>query len=326
MDDFTPTTLHRSELTPAPTRTTACPTKESNWPILGSTLPPTPDDDVGRVCKCMMSSAQCTANPDAIERFELDWTSWNPENDSDNVEIKVQLCGKDRLCDGTASSQGEGRYDAFSGCEYYERLSWEMSRLSRTHANESEPCILPEHHNNPRIYAGLFTFQEDPTFDAECKFLLDQAGPEGTGAITNFDFARSTQSPSNSVPNNTGSGSSLSVGANAGIGLGVAAGVMLALILAMFLLRRRKKAREVAGGDDPLRKAELSGTGVGYLEKDGTDLYTAKDNYGVVRRYQVVEVPADVPSEVPAMNDQPWELHGNAIAGELPVSSVSGFS
>lgn len=320
MANFSATTLYNTDFSAAPTRTTECPTKSGNWTVAGATLPPTPNDDVVRTCKCMMSSIQCIANEKTAEAVG------DVEFDSLDVVLWA-ICGEDfTLCNGTTARQDEGRYGAFNGCTNMERLSWAMSYWSRTNTSDHQPCTLPENPDNPRLYAGLFSVQEPQSPDAECKFLLDQAGPEGTATITNYDFARATDpSSSNSdSQSDRGSGFSMSIGAKAGIGLGVAVGVIAILLLALYFLRRKKKAKRAAveaetmQGDDRFAKPELDGTSVGRLEKDGTDAdqkYLYEHNHGAEQNH-IVEAPA----EVPAMNDAPWELHGNAITGELPAS------
>lgn len=188
-----------------------------------------------------------------------------------------------------------------------------MSYWSRNNDTSDRTCAArtPE---NPRLYAGVFTKQNaTANLDPECKFLLDQAGVNGTGTITNFDFARSTggstTSNSSPQPENTG----LSVGAKAGIGIGVAIGVIAALLLALFVLHRKKKAIKTTEQFD---KPELDGSGVTPREK----------NHGAeLGEGAIVEAPYMI-SEVHATNNVPWELDGNAIRGELPAMDLPAHS
>lgn len=87
---------------------------------------------------------------------------------------------------------------------------------------------------------------ERPPPSADCKFLLDQAGPNGLGTITAILEAYPRETGASSTESNPSDGGprKLSKGAKAGIALGVLTFIGLALIAALFLLRRIKQAKK----------------------------------------------------------------------------------
>lgn len=182
-----------------------------------------------------------------------------------------------------------------------------MSWWSKYNSSSDGDCKLKgnidKYVGNLSDYDGIMT-RQTPTLnlDAECKFLLDQAGVNGTGTITDFQLEKATPAPTSSSTTNStlnGDGSNgLSIGAKAGIGLGGAAVVIMALLLVLFVLHRKKKSTkqnhenlDKGGHEEQPLKAELEGRSVPEMDGEGKV------------------------AEVPYMNATPWELPVN----EQPV-------
>ena len=206
-----------------------------------------------------------------------------------------------------------------SACSRDERLSWDMSWWSKYNGSSDGDCKIKGKIDpvlgNLSDFDGMMTLQTPAlNLDGECKFLLDQAGVNGTGTVTDFQFARATPAPTSSS-NATNSGSSsdrdqksgLSIGAKAGIGLGAAMVVIMALLLILFVLHSRKKAIKQdhkdsgkVGPEQQQLKAELEAKSM--LEMEG----------------------AGMMAEVPCMNATPWELQADERPVEMYASNENG--
>ncbi|KAF2475933.1 uncharacterized protein BDR25DRAFT_278699 [Lindgomyces ingoldianus] len=299
MASITIPTISAAQYTPPPSKTTSCPTASGEWKPPGSTLPSTPHQNI---CACMMQTLDCVGNEVVIDKLR---------DPNKLIGYNRLACGYNLTdCPGTRWNQSRGEYNAFSSCSLAERLSWDLTYWSKYNNNSDGSCDIKGYINpssgNLSDYAGAMTKQTPSNnLTAECRFLLDQAGVNGTGTITNFDFARATASPT-PTRNPGKQPATLSIGAKAGIALGAAVAVILVLLLALFVLHRRKQARKSEANFD---KPELDGTGVDIVEK-----YQGRE----LGAEHVAEME-HLPAEVSTVHDPPVELHGNAIVGEMPT-------
>ena len=319
-------TMNIANYTPAPSIATACPTYGDGWFAVGATLAPSPN---GRVCNCMTQTLECSGNSVVIEKIDTSYGIL--------LEYYGMACGENRdQCPGTGTDPATGTYGAFrqvqfpleldfssntmrSACSRDERLSWDMSWWSKYNSSSDRDCKIKGTINpvlgNLSDFNGIMTRQTPAlNLDGECKFLLDQAGVNGTGTVTDFQFARATPAPtssSTSTSNNSSldrdQSSEISIGAKVAIGLGAAVVVIIALLLILFVLHRRKKVTKQdhkdlgkGGPEEQPLKAELEAKSMIEMEGAGTM------------------------AEVPCMNATPWELPADDRPIEMYVSNENG--
>jgi hypothetical protein len=277
----------------------------------------------------MTQTLECSGNSVAIEKIDTSYGIL--------IDYYEMACGANRdQCPGTGTDPATGTYGAFrqvqfllksgfnfnimrSGCSRDERLSWDMSWWSKYNSSSDGDCKIKGNIDsaigNLSDFNGIMTRQTPAlNLDRECKFLLDQAGVNGTGTVTDLQFARATPAPTSSSTSTNGGSSSdrdqnsgLSIGAKAGIGLGAAAVVILALLLILFVLHRKKKAAKQDHKDlgkvppeaQPL-KSELEAKSM--MEMEG----------------------AGRMAEVPCMNATRWELPADERPVEMYASNESG--
>ncbi|KAF2194180.1 carbohydrate-binding module family 43 protein [Zopfia rhizophila CBS 207.26] len=306
MKSLSISTLNAAQYTPPASKTTACPTPRVAWTVPGATLPPSPNQSV---CSCMMQTLDCVGSPVVMAQLAQ----------PDKLTTYYRLaCGDDfQGCPGTILNATLGEYGAFSACAQVERFSWDIDYWSKHNSFSQGDCKIKGYidpaNGNLSDYDGAMKKQTPSVnLNAECKFLLEQAGVNGTGTITNYDFARATSSTN---PTNTGNPSnqnsnqksSLSIGAKAGIGLGAAAAVILTLLLVLFILHRKKQARKAQTFENPELPAD--NTGASMAEK-----YRYQE-LGLENVAEMEHPPAEAPTGLNP--EQPVELHGDAAVAEL---------
>jgi hypothetical protein len=208
-----------------------------------------------------------------------------------------------------------------------------MTYYDKTNSYSNQTCVADNFYNENfgnlsfNVYRDAFT-KSTPTpmasINAECRFLLAQAGTDGTGTITQFDMKASAtpgkpaggSNPGNGNGNSAVGNSGLSVGAKAGVGVGVALAA-IAILLALFLLRRRKKARQVPQEEEEVfQKPELDGTGYVAKEKN------PHEHGGELGGEGLAELPVSY-HPVEAMNETPWELPAEEKRVEMPDKEPS---
>lgn len=257
MATITPTFPDATAYTPTAT-TPSCP-QNANW-TSSTALPPKPYPPL---CSCMVESLRCVVTANTLDTLKAkEMGTWE-----DNVE---SICNEDGImCGGIMQYTQNGTYGAFryarafslaphvadcraSACNHSATYSWAANQYLIRNGHES---CAPSN-STSSVLADLRTERPPPTDD--CKFLLDQAGQYGLGTVTATlgaspkETGASSTEPSRSE---TGTGK-LSRGAKAGIALGVLSFVGLALLAALFLLRRMKQAKKEAAslGDEDDRE------------------------------------------------------------------------
>ncbi|CAD6499447.1 BgTH12-03563 [Blumeria graminis f. sp. triticale] len=145
----------------------ACPATGVSW-AASSVLPPIANPDL---CKCMVSSLSCAANPTL--------------SDKDTGTLFSSVCGLDKKsCEGISANATTGKYGAYSMCSPKEQLSFAMDQYYKSQKKAPTACNFG---GNAKIQSASVA--------GSCEKLLEQAGSSGTGVVT-------------TVPTNAGSSTS----------------------------------------------------------------------------------------------------------------------
>jgi hypothetical protein len=198
---------------------------------VSSTLPPKTSD---RLCSCMMPTLGCVANDEADEATK--------------IQAADGICTP-KSCPGTRLNGAEGIYDSYHMCNRTEKTSWVFNRQYLQSGNDSSACTS---------VSGILQNPKSPELlPNDCKILLRQAGPEGTGTVTLFPTATSdTNSEFAKSSSKLNSGAKVAIG----VSIGIVAVLSIALLLC-FRHRRRKSSNTQTSTDEPegivYQKAEL---------------------------------------------------------------------
>jgi hypothetical protein len=275
MSDYTPTspipTACKSQLAVASSAGFASSIPSTTIPI-ATNLPPRPDD---RLCECMMGSLDCVAK----QKFTPGsyWLDSEPFERriaySSERELVQSACGRNASwCLGSETNSNTGQYGAFSVCNSTERGSWILDQMYK--ASNKDPSVCTS-------TGGVLVGVANPVAQLDdCRAILRQAGPQGTGTITysSLPIGRKV------------SRGGLSAAENIGLAIGILLVVMISA--ASILLLRRRKGRK--------RSVEEN-------NKDGTD------NFGKVElptnpasRDRKLDGKAELPYS-PAYTDKKWD-------------------
>ncbi|KAI1123564.1 Glucanosyltransferase-domain-containing protein [Nemania abortiva] len=163
-----PTSTALSAYTPT-NSAPACPTTDSSWLPVASPLPPAVNSDL---CDCAMSSLTCTINSD-------DESSYGAEFD--------YICGIDdaKYCVGIAHNATTGDYGAYAGCSPKQQLAWVANQYyqAQDSTNKASACD----------FNGLAQTQS-PKTSGSCSSLLEAAGTDGSGSVSEPTGAASSSS------------------------------------------------------------------------------------------------------------------------------------
>jgi hypothetical protein len=192
-----------------------------------------------RLCSCMVETLQCVSK----------------QKDPNDEAITDKLCVDtfdDFTCRGVRLDYETPKYGAYAYCRTPESNSWVLNQAFIS--SNKTPAVCTS--NNGTLQAPISP--DAQSYD--CKELLRQINPDGTGFVTatpslqSFDIS----------PNNSGNGlsidkSGLSIGSQVGIGLGVSA-LIIFLVAVAFGLRAHRKARTLSKEtkDLVIPKAELA--------------------------------------------------------------------
>lgn len=204
-------------------------------------------------------------------------------------------------CRGIKANSVTGEYGAYSMCEPYQRLSWQLN-LIHLDSNPSRACNISA---NPTM--AVYINSREPTTIPTCSAFLSQAGPLGDKTI-NYSFAAAatnfSSTSTSSTPSATGeptettkSGAStskvLSSGAIAGTAIGIVA--VLAILVGFFLLwRKRKQSKDAA---------------------EGLEVGNPPAGYEYVRNVELDSKSRK--SELPVPKERPLELPGGADVSQI---------
>ncbi len=158
MSDIRPTGVRMDEYEPTNTALEECPVADDTWQALSDPLPPTPNK---QLCTCMMESLECAVDTSVDEE--------------DYGDLFGTVCGfDDEVCNGIAANATTGEFGAYSMCNDLEKLSFAFNQYFRSQNNNPSACD----------FNGAATTQEPRAAEGDCESLLDQAGEDGTGALS----------------------------------------------------------------------------------------------------------------------------------------------
>lgn len=136
----------------------ACPTEYVNWTAAATPLPPSPNK---QLCSCMYSGLSCAVT-DGV-------------SDSKLQSLFNTVCGLDKnACAGINLDSKTGQYGAYSMCEAKEKLGFAFDQYYKSQGKASTACD----------FNGAANTQQPADESSQCKALLNQAGPAGTGTVT----------------------------------------------------------------------------------------------------------------------------------------------
>lgn len=154
-----PSGVEMDKYTPSNTALRSCPTVGDKWGA-SETLPPTPNQEL---CSCMMDSLTCVASDD-VKPGKME-------------DLFGTVCGYGDSCDGISTDATKGKYGAYSMCSGKERLSYAFDTYYQSQDEKGNGA-------NACDFNGAAKKQSSKGSKGNCKNLMDQAGPKGTGTVT----------------------------------------------------------------------------------------------------------------------------------------------
>lgn len=165
-----PSATQMSNYVPSNTAAEACPTEYVNWTAAATPLPPTPNT---MLCSCMYSTLNCAVADDV--------------SDTKLESLFNTVCGLDtQACAGIKLDAKSGQYGAYSMCAAKEKLGFAFNQYYKSQGKASRACD----------FNGAATIQQPSDGSSQCKTLLAQAGPAGTGTVTSTPTSTSTSGAS----------------------------------------------------------------------------------------------------------------------------------
>jgi hypothetical protein len=297
MAQIQPSSISMAEYTPTQTARTACSsmfTRSDNYtgestmakrPQFATALPPKPD---ATLCTCMMRSLVCIDNGEAESTAELlDSKGEYVKNQTKEVNLSRTLCSQDEIgCLGTNVNATIGKYGAFSVCNSTERSSWILNKAYKDEKDMSQRCTtgggvvqVPEKHQSK-----------------ECLFMLRQAGPNGTGIMTRTVLPESSDHKGR-----------INDPAKVAVGLGVT--ILVLTVLALWLLRRKRRGRVSADRLGSFEKAELPNNHVVLPNKEMVEIEGSERKE--IGGAELLEKDSEAITEMPTIHNEPVELDAN---------------
>lgn len=159
LGDIDPKSVKMDDYKPTNAKLRQCPDSKT-WKA-SKDLPPTPNKDL---CSCMVKSLTCVASKDV--------------KDKEIGDLFGEVCGMDKdACKGISGDPSKGSYGAYSMCSPKEKLSHAFDsyyQKAEKDGNGDDACD----------FDGAATKQSPTEAKGECKSLMEEAGPEGTGSVT----------------------------------------------------------------------------------------------------------------------------------------------
>lgn len=152
-----PSGVKMNDYNPTNTAAAQCPKVDKDWNAVASPLPPVAN---AQACSCMMDTLTCAVDDDLEEKKYGD--------------IFGFICGvaDGKYCDGINRNTTDNKpYGAYSMCTSSQQLSYAMNAYAKEVANGCD------------FKGRAQTKTAAKETPSACKTLLDQAGPEGTGAL-----------------------------------------------------------------------------------------------------------------------------------------------
>jgi hypothetical protein len=234
----------------------------------------------------MMATLECVQDSEMIEDAEtVNFRKWSQIKDNTTETKLIQtICKQNETwCLGSTGDTTVGRYGAFNACNSTERVSWMLNQFYNTY-NDTEACGR----------MGGMLNKPEKSQSKQCRFLLRQAGPVGTGAVTSTDL-------SNEVLEDKGQSDTrkLSTPEKAGIGLGIS--LLFLFAIAILFYRRRRKRNHFGKRSGEHEKTELPDNSAPLPEIEGEE----RQEIGGA---QVFEISHGEVVEMPTIHNEPVEL------------------
>jgi hypothetical protein len=217
-------------------------------------------------------------------------TYYRTKQNTTEANLYNAVCSQNETwCLGSTTNATVGKYGAFSVCNSTERVSWILNQLYKSGQNDTAACTSRR---------GVVKMAEKSQ-SKQCQFLLRQAGPEGTGTVTQAqlpdELLREVKQPGNST---------ISTSAKAGIGVSIT--LLFLFAAGIFLLQRRRKRKFSNDDSEKFEKAELPDTSAALpkneiFEIDGDDRKEIGDA-------EVLETGHEMIIEMPTTLNEPVEL------------------
>jgi X8 domain len=216
-----------------------------------------------RLCACMMSTLGCIANDET--------------DDSNKLLARRAICNRYAMeCSGIKADYENGIWGSFVMCNGTERTSWAFNLQYLRSRNDSSACnSLGGILQNPKPQDSL---------PNDCKVLLRQAGPEGSGTVTFFPTATS-DSRSEFVE----SSRELNRGSKIAIGVSIGSVALLVITLLLYFRNRRRKR---------MRLPEPKGNEYQTPELPSDKMAAEKTVVTLLDSTQIIELEAPQPSEL----------------------------
>jgi hypothetical protein len=246
MSDYMPTasapTICKSQLAVASSAGFASTIPSTTIPI-ATNLPPTPNE---HLCECMMKSLDCVAK----QKFTPGSYWLNSEPLERRVaytlerELVESACAQNASwCLGSETNTNTGQYGTFSVCNSTERGSWIMDQMYKGMKKNTTICTS---------IGGVLIPTADSTAQSDdCRTILAQAGPQGTGVVTYSSLSNGKRLMHGGLTSSE----------KIGLAIGIVLGVVFLAATILWLYRRKRTAlssehnKEV--GTDSFGKVEL---------------------------------------------------------------------
>lgn len=202
----TPSSVNSADYNPTNTAAAACPSVGSQW-AASNDLPPTPNREL---CQCMYSALTCVPHDVSLEEA------------GDLFGTVCGLGANSDVCAGITNNATTGNYGAYGMCNATEQLGWALNAyyLAQTGNNRASACD----------FGGSATTKASVSPTGQCKSLIAEAGPQGTGTVTSAPTATGGSSGSRSSGSGSGSGNAAPrVGSKAVFGTEIAIATYLSL-------------------------------------------------------------------------------------------------
>lgn len=153
---ISPSSVNSASYTPTNTAGQSCPTVGSDWKVLATNLPPTPDT---AVCTCMTSALSCVAKSTLTT--------------SEIATLFDTVCGlSSSACAGFAYDTSTGTYGAYLGCNDIDKLSNAFNAYYVEQSSASDACD----------FGGSASTVASPSAASSCASVIASATAAATGS------------------------------------------------------------------------------------------------------------------------------------------------
>lgn len=154
MEKATPTGVNSASYSPTASAR-SCPKVDKDWEA-SKKLPPSPNSNL---CDCMEKSLSCALKDDI--------------SDKKVGKLFGTVCGLGN-CDGISADAEKGEYGAYSMCSPKQQLSFVINQYYKSNGESDKACD----------FDGSAETKKSSKPSGDCKDLMSQAGPKGTGSVS----------------------------------------------------------------------------------------------------------------------------------------------